>query len=101
MKLQVKYHHLNEQLIYLFQDKCHRMRPSMFEDSEWRVLLQFPCITGFILDSMHMIDGGLLIDFIETMYRFGFDSPTIAEKLEQRIVWMNKFTFLEQARSLR
>jgi hypothetical protein len=87
---------------YIYQqDRCHRMRPSMFEDHKWTLLLDFPCITGFVMESMHLIDGGLLPDFISALYKLGFNIPNVAEKLEKTIPWMNKFTFLEQARSLR
>jgi hypothetical protein len=83
------------------QGYCHRMNPSMFEDGDWEVLLDFPNISGWPSEMMHLVDGGALIQFLEYWYHMGYHTQTASDKLEETLVWMNKFTFLEQARSLR
>ena len=89
----------------------------MFEDEEGEAILPFPCVSGFVLDSMHLLGGGVFKDFIKHLatavtWKFDKNEPDlqfgarytdtkIFKMLEEKIVWMNKFRFPEQARSLR
>lgn len=96
----------------------------MFEDKEWTPLLKFPCILGFVLDSMHLVDGGVFKDLInnlilviqlkfdgpfsecetldpETIIRRSHKCPAIIEFLDKKLDWMNRFKFLETPRKMR
>jgi hypothetical protein len=73
----------------------------MFEDGDWNVLMDFPNVTGWPSEMMHLLDGGALIEFLNYWYFMGYDTSVVSEQLEETMAWMNKFTFLEQARSLR
>lgn len=89
----------------------------MFEDEEGETILPFPCVSAFVLDSMHLLGGGVFKDFIKSLatavtWKFDPNEPNlqfgarytdtkILTVLEEKIVWMNKFRFPEQARSLR
>lgn len=44
----------------------HRQRPSIFDDPVTRkALFDFPMITGWILDTMHLFAGGVFKDFFK------------------------------------
>lgn len=105
-------------------NRVHRARPSMFEDRDWKPLLDFPCILGFALEMMHLVDGGVFKDLIEnlvvaiqlkfngsssefekldpaTRLKRSHSSSVIIGVLDRKIEWMNQFKFLEQTRKLR
>lgn len=42
----------------------HRMDHSMFEDSGGNDRIWFPCVNGFPLEMMHVVDGGVIKDFM-------------------------------------
>lgn len=45
----------------------HRVSDSMFQDKEGNEVLEFPCIRGFPLESMHLIDGGVIKEFMQEL----------------------------------
>lgn len=96
----------------------------MFEDKDGEPLLDFPCIRGFVLECMHLVDGGVFKDLIDNLVvaiQLKFNGPlseyetldhatraarshssaAILLVLEEKMQWMNKFKFLEQNRKLR
>lgn len=92
----------------------HRQKPSMFEDDDWEEILPFPCVSGFALESMHLIDGGVLKDFhktLEDLVMNVWEDPHDPKNNNQisirdtvvadRIAFLNKFCLNEQARKLR
>ena len=102
--------------LLLLQDpkKSHRQRPSMFEDADGDEILPFPCVSGFALESMHLIDGGVLKDIhstFEKLVKKVWEDPTDPRNVTQisirdtvvadRIAFLNKFCLTEQARKLR
>lgn len=89
----------------------------MFEDEDWNELYPFPCIMGFPQECMHAGDGGVLKDLIDNLsravcWKFDRHNPeaqfgnrhtnnALRELFEEKLSYMNEFTFSEQARQLR
>ena len=86
----------------------------MFEDQFGDKLYDFPCISGFPLESMHLVDGGVLKVFLEKLVRAAEtasvnpddpDSPytcnLVGSELDDAIDCFAKFALKDQARKLR
>jgi hypothetical protein len=81
----------------------HRKKRSCFEDPDTgEEIYKFPMISGFFLDPMHLIDGGVLKDFLEKLVdRIGSHSPgnvskaPVLNKVNLKIKLINKTRILE------
>ena len=85
----------------------------MFEDKNGEVIYEFPHVSGFPLESMHVIDGGVFEDvhtFLEEKCRTVRVNPSdpntatmsiLDTDVQDRIAFLNKYKLIEQARSLR
>jgi hypothetical protein len=57
---------------------------------------------GFPLESMHLVDGGVLKDLLELMKSIAGDNRCrVVAEIEKAIRFFNKFRSLEQSRELR
>lgn len=97
--------------------KTHRKHPSMFQNSNWEVIMKFPMISGFLLDFMHLVDGGVIMDWIDHFLealKKPSDDPKIdkeidpkdlrqllTEDIPERAKFLSRFRMLEQTRPLR
>lgn len=95
----------------------HRINPSLFETSAWNTILKFPMVSGFLLDFMHLVDGGVLADWLEEflaalkkkdpVYDANMtisDSnlrAMVGKDVPDRIDNLNKYRMLEQTRPIR
>jgi hypothetical protein len=89
------------------------LKGSMFEDKTGAVLYEFPHVSGFPLESMHMVDGGVFKHVHEFFQKLCQKVPvdpynettrtySIEESdIEDRIKFLDKFKLREQARALR
>lgn len=86
---------------------------SMFEDNHGDTILDFPCVAGFPVESMHLLDGGVFkqlnqtLAYLATRVRVNVEDPNSAEidilatEVDDRVNFFNKFTLREQVRKLR
>ena len=91
--------------IYKFnQEKSvHRKKPSCFQDAKTgETTFSFPMVSGFFLDPMHLIDGGVLKDFMERIVdRLSSHSPgsmskaPVLHKINTKIRLINTTKILE------
>lgn len=88
----------------------------MFQDGRGIDIIPFPCISGFPLECMHLIDGGVLKKFLEKFVSAATqaivhpgEDPTgrvkvrslVDSELEDAINFFQPFCLSDQARTLR
>lgn len=100
-------------ILQKFHRKQNVLEGSMFDDKHGQVLYDFPHISGFPLESMHVIDGGVIKDIhdaIEKACKKVRLNPgaqkTIFENIldtdvHDMVQFLRRFTLIEQERKLR
>jgi len=106
-------------IVILLLQKTHRrtnpLEGSMFEDKDGEVLYDFPHVSGFPLESMHVIDGGVIQDIHEVIQnaceKVRLDPSNLTKKpkfvnicnkdVDEMIQFLKGFSLKEQARDLR
>lgn len=65
----------------------HKPRPTCFDDPKTnKPMIEFPMISGFFLDPMHLIDGGVIKDLIGRIIEKLGSSPKNASKSKAPVV---------------
>jgi len=89
------------------------LKGPMFEDKTGKVLYEFPYVSGFPLESMHMVDGGVFKHvhefFLKLCDKVPIDPADPKSKtysisdsdIEDRIKFLDQYKLTEQARALR
>jgi hypothetical protein len=88
----------------LFKQKAHRLRLDCFEvkgpDGKIFRRFNYPMITGWLLEAMHLVDGGVLKDFLVRLVDLFQRAPSrrAYQQMNEKLRFWKPFNFNEQSR---